>query len=423
MADPTTAQAQTTFLNVVASAWDFLQTQGPAVITNINDFNSGFAGDRRGAFDDKIQAVRGSLVTTFQNHQAWLGEALFDLSRSASIRSPYAAEPFGAQNMVFLREYYDDVGRFSGGSVDSKFPTRGWTRASAPSGQTWKHYRLTVDEYGQGIETGAPQKVEVRCITGPGRKTKTLQFTGQNTGQDVFDRKGGGSPFTLDLFDESNITSLLNNPFFDNSAADAATISNTSVSGWTLTGTWVQDKTNLFRTGLNQVLKTSVASTATQRLTISEARRRTPHIFGVWVNKTVGTFTGTVQIDWGSKSQSWADAAIGAEWQFLAIDMDKDLYPNNWDETDASFLLTVTPTAGYLLVSGIVARPMVNNTLVGGWDEGVSGTADTTENEIATYEDTLVAAGKANHVLAELNPGNRECYLTTVGTNTIANPS
>ena len=421
------AQAEVTLLDAIEVVMDSLTTAFDTPITNIGSVESNYNGDYAEIITAANAQHRAALMSSIQNYKLALIQALKEYGEASGVDIPFDAA--SREWFVRFREYLQDDGAYTGGSVDKDVTALGWTRGSEPSLTGFKIYRLTVDEYGQDIETGYGQTILLKSITGPGQDVKEVQIEGQDKAIDLYDEhtngKGSGEVNTLRSVDENNKgDSVITNPTLFSSVADAATI--TALSGWTLSGTWKNETGSPLLRDQDNVIYSTTDGDYIEQNASSEMNPRIPHIPVVWVYVDgINSGDGFV-VNWGGKSQAFTGIA-DATWTALVPDRDLDLFPTQFDDATNGKRIRVTVdndnAAGTFYIGAVHWVPMSR------WDATWYGVFTDTTNPIAgsvaTIADSISFAGKIQECLRLMFyvlGGNEEAYLPTTGTNLISDP-
>jgi hypothetical protein len=113
------------------------------------------------------------------------------------------------------------------------------------------------------------------------------------------------------------------------------------LSGWTLSNpsgspTHVIDTTIAYRGNAfsHKIYGNSTTRRFSQPLIVRQSDIYTPRHYMLAVYKT-GSPTGNITVTWGSMSQVFTYASLGAGWNYLLLDRDRDLFPSRFDTSGA----------------------------------------------------------------------------------------
>ena len=420
----TTAQAEAAFVQIAETMHESWITNLVADLANLDTWYTAMAAsDNQEATGRNYGRARDAMVRLIESYKDALLQSLDEWGASSGVSNPF---PAGSREwFISMRQYLDDVGPHAGGSVDKKVTALGWTRAAESHPTGFKCYRVTVDEYGQAIDTGFAGTTTIESVTGPGRLIKSLRLTQEDAGRDLFSVLGmtDNVQKVMDIpsIDENNTAGVVNvNPNLNSTATDGSTL--TTLTGWTLSGTWLNETvTPLLRTQTN-VIYSAVNDSYIEQNIAQEMRARTPYLACVWVYPTGMAVGDGVTINMGGKSQAYTGLTQDA-WQLLVLDRDVDLYPNQFDDTTNGRRIRITNnrvTSGTLYVGAVYVVPFVRYNSI--WYRPITNTVNPIIGSKATVADTLSIASKNQNALRLLYllDGNEEAYLTNAGTNTIA---
>lgn len=269
--------------------------------------------------------------------------------------------------------------------------------------------RVTVDRNGEKMEAGLHnQNIDLEVVgnkaTGLGEWQTDVQIAPRNQGADIFQLLGPIGKLTIRAVNEvNNPDGVVANPNLNSginsTTADAAV---TSLTNWTLSNvlampTHVVDRVNVFRSLAlgHKIYGTTATRRFSQNLNVRKAKRFFPHGFRIPVFKE-GAPTGNIVLTWGSKSQTWTMASLSAGWNYLSIDRDLDMYPENFDSATAVIQLDVECTTGsaaaYTTIGAILGQ--VAKQFNGNFWFAWSQVGKSTLGQTATYADTMTVAGK-----------------------------
>lgn len=428
------SQAETYVQLLVRDLWGAQQTNLPAMNTTAATALAGYNGDEKadvyGFFNSRRKAMNDLLTGEGKRN---LDRAILDWLHAAG--PGYSGDTVDDAAWLYLREYLDDKGAFAGGSKDTKYTARGWTRGSVTHNGTpdMNIYRITTDRYAQAIASGWPQVIRYKNISAAADTSKIVRFWGGDRGRDLFDVQGSGrGPFDLTLFDDLNSNGLIKNVARTFSQADGTSLGASDVTNWTLSGTAAVNKTNLWGTGFGRgtgsphgIKFTSIGAYMQQTL-IQKPEPGTPYLFMVWVYPAAGfnAASGTCVVTWGSQSQTFT-GLTDSQWNLLVVDRNSETFTEQWD-TSASGANIVKVLCG-VAADGLTIGPMqlvkcVRSPIDFMWYAGSNGITKATPLNVAinangSITDTISAAGKHQHMIGLLYD-TPEAYLpeTTGGT-------
>lgn len=433
MADEmTTAEAETAVVQALEIAYDQAVTDGENSVTNLDNLEAatGWPGEDADRWGRAAQRVRTGAARVFEDSRAVVDLAMDLWGKSASINNPHAFN--GGRNgewWRWMRMYLDDVGVFTGGSVDKKVAARGFTRGGEPAYTGYNVYRLNVDEFGQGIDTGNRQTMYLEGITGPGDGEKQIRFTADDPGKDIFTLRGRPNERSLIITStDENFTgdSVTTSPLLglDGTITDEANPASTTIAGaWTINSTanWSFDTDVVWRT-LNGSLKTTTDLDSIYQDVTQELDPRIPHLPVAWVYTDGINAADGFSLTWGGKTQAFT-GLTDKTWTPLVPDRDLDLFPTQFDQASNGGRLTLAIdndfSAGTFYVGPIFWIPMQRFNAT--WWAIITDETNPIVGATTSVTDTLAVAGTINHAIALLYGDlSDEAYLTTTGTNTIS---
>lgn len=299
--------------------------------------------------------------------------------------------------------------------------------------------RLSVDHLGQPIQGGVRETVTLEvlqtAITGAGVRMVQGVLYGQDGADDALDRAGGtarGVDIALTAYNENKRGAVIGSTFPLSGAPSNGDAIPTDQS--VLGAPWVQTNvagsptvvvrtTNPWRSKTNGVAVSSNSTTRKfeQPLVIPAGADGAPNAYTPidWIVVVYydGTWTGTITVTWGSKSQAYTNASFsGAGFYYLLPDLDKDLYPVNFTTTDPKFSVQVATTSAsgeivlhYADMQRLTAR---QGHYYGLW----SHTNDPAEGRKKTWADSRTFSGALARAFWLAYGGAPYAYLPTSST-------
>ncbi len=321
------------------------------------------------------------------------------------------------------------------GGTPDYVTARGLKLASNPAAAAAGIFRrLSVDHLGEQISDGWHGGTKtVRITSKPARYYSNAVIEGPpNTYADDLAYRAGRTRVLngyVAVNDAQQPTGILNPYLTPSDLTDAAAV--TSIANWTIATsgsyTMVVDTAVMWRgrtyslmfSGANasyfeieQVIPSSVFSNPFN-----------PWDLGVPVRLTTG-WQGTITITWGSKSQSFTHADLtNGSFKHLFLDLDKDLFPVNFDSAGAKWKIRFTNdqlNTDSIYIGGFIPQAMLN--FEGHWFSHFSDESEPVSEETKTWADSMVPTGDINDALSfvyhDLAPG--WAHLPSSGTATIA---
>jgi hypothetical protein len=240
---------------------------------------------------------------------------------------------------------------------------------------------------------------------------------------------------SFDAINEVNTGGLVLNSNLSGNANTTADAAVTSINNWTLTDvsgsptpTIEKDAGLVFRSNDFSISVTGSSTSwkISQNMPVDVfADPYSPVLMGVPFYLESG-WSGDITLAWGSKSQAFTEADLTAgDWVWLFPDRDKDIFPNQFDQDDPEWSVTIATDAATpekVTMGGVyAARPVKYN---GVYYWVFSDQAIATVNTKFTMADTNSNAGIIQDMLGfAFDDDDYGAYLMTTGTNTLADPS
>jgi hypothetical protein len=335
-----------------------------------------------------------------------------------------------------FREINDDL---LGGTPDY-FDPRAVSFASNPAASAKGIFRrLTVDYNGEPIEDGfhnATKTIRVTAKPADYQSTASIRGKGNSEG-DALDYRAGRARITNGLRainDATTPSGVLNPYLIPGDLTDEADIS--SIANWTIntTGTPVfkyeSTAANLWRSRPGAVRFTGDNTEAielVQRIPASVLQDGfRPWDIGVPIKLESG-WSGAILITWGGKSQAFSESDLTAgSYVHLFPDLDKDLFPIEFDANGASWKIKFTNDQNNtqsIWCAGFLPQAMLQHE--GLWYSHWSHADEPAIGDEVTYADTSTFVGIIQDVICflyqDVAPG--WAHLPTSGATTIADPA
>lgn len=232
--------------------------------------------------------------------------------------------------------------------------------------------RLTVNKDNFVIENMTPELKTLRCIadhnSGADKGKERFRLFGEGAGRDLLEVRGSGEEAGVEINAQHSAFSLLRNSSFD-SLSGGSISALKGIPNW-IVGTDIVnfelDETDLALPAPNdnttiRSLRIKANETLTQKLiNIRQSLNPAlPFMLRIWFNKTPGAVTaGTLLIRLGSKFVSVNLATAPANWNFLEMAIDQNLFFENFKEDSLDIRIEVTGLTGtYLLVDDVTFVP------------------------------------------------------------------
>lgn len=342
--------------------------------TNLLSYNSS-------AINQAVARQRSQLDGFLQGERATFDPLLAELGRIMG-----TPETDASSVLLRLTTYMvDNPASISPGppKIQSRQILRGAFVKGSPFVGSGNAFRLFVDPYGNCLESGFADLIQVRCVGD--------RQSGSDPGRELFEFRGQPRPDTLTYYQSgfgSGISTRLNAVSADDSAAlilnpsfadfSGTVAVPTGITSWEFFtgGVWTTssspnctvDQTNTYRSALLETTPASLAITATQNIRQRFSTRRsvlstfTPYYLQIAWRADLGSggaWTGTLTVKLGTNTFS-VTVAGQVGWQILQIPIDKNTYFKNWDTDDASLEIDVVKTSGantWLNLDDVVLAP------------------------------------------------------------------
>jgi hypothetical protein len=239
--------------------------------------------------------------------------------------------------------------------------------------------RITEDHTGEPLENGYyPIDVTVKCVIDEGDGAQPgaeIYQMFSDAMLDVLNQGLGGSPNPPVNITSQNQDNLLSDGSFGALGAD----NDMTGSNPTLGGSWLDSASTVndtkyaigssspapYLASVEEVrgnysgrLEIKTAATIQQQIN-QPGNRFVPTPWAVRFYRPSATTAVSITVSWGSKSQTYDQTDLTADtWVTITPDLDKDLYPYQWQDADMLFKVAVTSiTGGSVFVDNIVMAP------------------------------------------------------------------
>lgn len=342
-----------------------------------------------------------------------------------------------------LAEFFRNWRTFQNGATDEKVNARDVTHAAEPSfTASGNFYRLTIGPEGTGdvIESGRHATTQtIRVEKKPTVWETQFSFVGTDGALDALNYTA--APRTalsaLTAVNEVSDNGTVTNP---NMTGGLNTVTNdaaiTTMSGWTLATSagspsllieTTSAKLWRSRTVVFSISGASSTKTFTQDIPANVLDNRYQPVLPVAPFYLNTGWAGTITLTWGDSSQAFTEADLTAgDWRALAVDRDQDLYPNNFDQADANWQLSIATGAGAgsneLVFAGFWAIKLTKYNDF--WYGVFSDDSEAVLGATVTFADTQTNAGEIQDTLDfAFQDEGIGAYLMTAGTNTLNDPA
>lgn len=256
-------------------------------------------------------------------------------------------------------------------SVRSRGLTFGSASAAGGNVGNGTIVRLSVDRWGEDIESVTPEVKRLRCVadqnSGARENAELFEIMGEAESSDALLRGSFGSGAsirqTIEALHAGQGSSILRNGSF----ATFNPSGTPKFTAWTETSgsaNVAQEAGVGFRlvpgsTTLDS-LRLNGAAVLTQALTTRTLSPTTPYRYRVMVNPTVGSASGgTLTIRLGSRSASLAVASMSSGWQELSIALNENSYLPNFQADPLTVTIEwASASSGYLLIDDVMLNPL-----------------------------------------------------------------
>ncbi len=406
MASPTRAEieaqwvAMTTLLN---AARNFGNVNATNWVDLQNTYEQLFEGDF-------VPEQAGAVASARAGLAALLSAATAGQMHDPLLRA-YVRHVVNSNDISDPREMIDRIYRYmidNSYTVNSRDITFASPSADGGNVGNGSFIRLNADEYNYPIENQHVDAKIARCIrdqnSGTGIGEEEFELYGQAPGADGLQVSGSGRKKSV--FSMSARNSIMSNPSFDQLAGTIT--APTDITSWTSSVTvnatnYQFDETNYYRKFQGttpRALQMNVTSTLTQKLSTFNIKLRgdVPYMVQLAWNRQVGSASGTLQVDWGSKNNSVV-AAAQTGWQTLRVPstIGTNCWLKNFNENDLDLVISWTRTAGTLLIDDLLVVP--GQQFDGGWLWILGGSTAFLKNDKWTYTDTASDSSLVNYWL------------------------
>lgn len=292
---------------------------------------------------------------------------------------------------------------------------------------------LTEDEHGITIEGGIPCTVDAKVHSVPAEYRSIVRLEARVKGTDVFNRLGPVGFVDLEAVNGAGGDNLVRNPTLNNANTSVNGEAVTSLLDWNLSTpagsvTHVIDTSIAFRGQAfsHKLYGSSGTRRFDQPLILLSRDRRNPRNYKLAVYKT-GTPTGDITLTHGGKNQAFSIGSLSAGWNYLRLDRDKDLWPDNFYSAGMRLRVDVAFTGGdagnYINLAYIGGQNY--RRFNGGWYGHWSRNGFATPGAVETLAHSADNSGLNQRALALAYHGTDaqdEAYLRHIGdtTETIA---
>lgn len=338
-----------------------------------------------------------------------------------------------------LRRFFRDWRVYQDVTADEKITARAVTYAAEPSATAnGVIRRCTVDERGQKIESGRHDSgVTVEVTEKPTHWTANGSIYMAAEGPvDALDYTAASNrSAAISAINEVNTGGLVTNSNLTGNADTSDNAAVTALTGWTLTNVSGTPTPTIEKTAARVFRSNSYSISVTGSSTSWKISQNMPNavfadpyrpiLMGVPFYLEAG-WSGDITLGWGSKTQAFTEADLTAgDWVWLFPDRDKDIYPNQFDQDDPEWSVTIATDAATpeeITIGGVYAAAPVRYEDVYYWM--FSDQAVPTINTKFTMADSNSNAGIIADMLGFIfDDDGVGAYLMTSGTNTLADPS
>lgn len=268
--------------------------------------------------------------------------------------------------------------------------------------------RLNTDRNNLSIENQTPDAKVVECIadehSGAASEGRELfEIRGANPFRDfVAGVAGIQRQRNIQALNADDSESFITNPSFGQ--LDGAAIATPdTIPGWTVAGAIGDlelDETDTYRsstaeggslaTAVPRSLKFTASEKISQNFNINAAQfdPNVPYYVQIAYNRAAGTGDGTLNLRFGSQSESVALVAQSG-WNILRLTVGQKNWFQTWNEEDPDIEIEITgQTTGYNLVDDVVVGPYT--LFDGGWYAIVGGATPFLRDDVFTFTDSAV---------------------------------
>jgi len=399
MASPTEAEIQAQ-ISACVDLLEEIYNFGSVNATNLVDLEDAIVqaleGDQSADVLTALSAIRSTVAAGVSgaNAAALLGPLLLAYAKELDV--PYRDPP------SIFKELTDDF--ITGGkSVNSRNIAHGVPAAGGGNVGDGVLNRLVTDEEALEIENTTCDSKVALCTAdehggGATEHEERFSIRGSHAEKDLLELTGSGKSGALVALSARHSQAYIRNPSFDDVSATALPAI-TGLTGWTVAGAIANlknDATNFYRDYQGAASPASLRFDADERIyqNLNELGARFAPNVPVYVqiayNREIGAGDGTLTLRWGTNSKSVVLAAQ-AGWNILRLDLDENLWFDNWNEEDPDVEVELSGrTTGYVLVDDLIVSPM---TLFDGtWYALVGGETPFLRDDVFTWADTEAGA-------------------------------
>jgi len=373
-----------------------LQTS-PDVLTQLEAARALITTDYHGSYQEPAQAA-------LNNYQLGLGAAVAPATIRALL-APYwqaYAEaldlPAGmTDDQIF--DYVQDtlIAAGSNAAVKSRGLTLGDPTAFSPTTKGTLR-RLKVDRDDKNIEVANLEVMTFKCEKAFGETQRYLeQFSVRGSAANAWGTDRDGSGFFTTIAASGPDEGLLTNPRFASGTK--------GLSGWDCADdTYVEKQSGTSYQYLPQrdpdATDYRLKITATTRIYQTLAQGSMPRGTPLWVSfaldRSTGTGVGSAEVELGAATKTYTLASLGAGYNLLVLELDKNLYWDNYSsgKTQIEVALDITLSSGYVLVSHAGLWQM--RQIRGQWYLLEAGPSAFVVGDSSTVTDSLVSTDSIN---------------------------
>ena len=353
------------------------------------------------------EIVRALVAQAIGTSQLLLGANLIDYSTEITLKPE--RDVLLAIGRLFDYFHANNI------SIESRgFDHGTWTTFGSSKGELT---RLSLDEYGYGIEATFAEKRTLRCIadqsSGGRRFAEVFALEGSANGPDILDIRGSGAATNLTVASAIN-SGLANSTFAQYSwttapaaAAPATGAASDEVTDWTLADPTDHELDVDLAPHTLPGITTPVSirfndnGSLSQRLSVSNAQvgLNSPYQVGFWIYKEASC-DGTLTLAMGAASRAVAMSTFSnTTWTWFELTADENLWPGNWLNDQAAISLTLASrTTGTFVASNPHWGPM--SLFDGLWYFLPAGTAPHLLDDEITATSSIASDSKVQKHLA-----------------------
>lgn len=322
------------------------------------------------------------------------------------------SDAVSGESVSNLRELFRDWRDYQDDTVDEKVTGRAVTYAAEPSASAnGVIRRLTVGINGANdkIESGRHDGTVTATVSSKqGWQQSVTLSMGDGPADDLDYQTGSKRTVTIAAISEVNTGGLVGNSNLTGNSSTTDNAAVTAITGWTLTNvsgtpTPLIEKTagKIFRSNSFSISVSTNSTTWKISRNMEDAVTAdpfTPVLMGVPLYMNT-SWTGTVTLGWGSKTQAFTEADLTAtDWVWLFPDRDVDIYPVSFDQDDAEWSVSIAQTStNEIAIGGVYAS--VGTLYEDVWYWYFADQAQATVNSTFTMADSNTNAGVIQDVL------------------------